>query len=339
MLKKVKSIDFKITASGHGVVNWNGGVSIKDGGSIYNNHNIPKLVGMMMTNDESKVISETIDFTKHPLFVSSNCIRHYLFKNQYLDSFGLSSADDANKLIASLSGLMRGYVHAESGIKRKGPLMIENFVDILGNGTTYEKMTNSAAYDIFPVDKNGKIVKNKDADTVVGHSYQKSPTSLFSKTTFTETSYVAYGSISIEDLSFICLDAKFGRKSATDKDEVIENINKYLQSINHSNLNPEVVFSESYQRIGSAFLNLKMSEAGIVLNDDAIHLVVLEFIKRLNSLYIQQGKGYMFVDSLQVHLNDTNIPMAIKRFPDSGYGVDINSIPNKAEYEKYYISL
>jgi len=42
----IKSVDFKITALGHGVVNWNGPTSLTgDGGKAGNNHTLPKLRG------------------------------------------------------------------------------------------------------------------------------------------------------------------------------------------------------------------------------------------------------------------------------------------------------
>lgn len=42
----IKSVDFKITALGHGVVNWNGPTTLTgDGGKTVDNHTLPKLRG------------------------------------------------------------------------------------------------------------------------------------------------------------------------------------------------------------------------------------------------------------------------------------------------------
>ena len=44
----IRSVDFKVVARGHGVVNWNGSTTVKTVGkddklTTRNNHNIPKL--------------------------------------------------------------------------------------------------------------------------------------------------------------------------------------------------------------------------------------------------------------------------------------------------------
>lgn len=54
----IKSVDFKIKAFGHGVVNWNGPTTLTgDGGKTVDNHTLPKLRGY--TNLTGKVKDET----------------------------------------------------------------------------------------------------------------------------------------------------------------------------------------------------------------------------------------------------------------------------------------
>ena len=90
----VKSVDFKITAYGYGVVNWNGPTSLTgDGGTTVDNHSLPKLRGF--SNLSGKVKEETgykyrkeasdINFDETPLYISQNCIRHHLFRDQAYD--------------------------------------------------------------------------------------------------------------------------------------------------------------------------------------------------------------------------------------------------------------
>ena len=50
----IRSVDFKITALGHGVVNWNGPTTLTgDGGKTVDNHTLPKLRGY--TNHTGKI--------------------------------------------------------------------------------------------------------------------------------------------------------------------------------------------------------------------------------------------------------------------------------------------
>jgi hypothetical protein len=110
----IKSVDFKIKSVGHGVVNWNGPTNLaQENGTTVNNHTLPKLRGY--TNLSGKVKDtgykyrkepSDIDFKVNPLYISQNCIRHHLFRDQ---AFDLHFAKDKNlqDVIASITGLVR----------------------------------------------------------------------------------------------------------------------------------------------------------------------------------------------------------------------------------------
>ena len=193
----IKSVDFKIRALGHGVVNWNGPTNLaQEDGRTVDNHTLPKLRGY--TNLSGRVKDTgykyrkeptDIDFKKTPLYISQNCVRHHLFRDQAYD---LHYAKERNlkKVIASLTGLIRGYVVPSSQCKRTSPLLIEDFVDQLGNGN----------FEQF------------------GQAGERDSSSFFSKTTFGDTEYLSYGSISIEQLQFISLDNKFDRAAMVIKE-------------------------------------------------------------------------------------------------------------------------
>src|SRR3990167_2533153 len=198
----IKSVDFKVTARGYGVVNWNGPTTLAgDNGITVDNHTLPKLRGY--TNLTGKVKDETgykykkqatdINFKDTPMYISQNCIRHHLFKDQ---AFDLHYAKNKNlqSVLASITGLIRGYVVPSSQCKRTSPLLLEDFIDQLGNGN-FEQMGRSGSKEKSKDDKGEDVASN----------------SFFSKTTFGETEYIAYGSISVEQLSFISLDKKFDR--------------------------------------------------------------------------------------------------------------------------------
>lgn len=295
----IKSVDFKIEALGHGVVNWNGPTTLMgDDGKTVDNHTMPKLRGY--TNLSGKIKEETgykykkeagdINFKETPLYISQNCIRHHLFREQ---AFDLHYADEKNiqKVLASITGLIRGYVVPASQFKRASPLLIEDFVDQLGNGN----------FDQF------------------GQAGVRDSSSFYSKTTFGDTAYIAYGSICMEQLQFISLDKKFDRASmiVTDNqgEKIAAEITTFIQSLSSApTLNPKAIFHSNYVRNGTIF---EEGEVGILLNEDAIKILVDYTLQRLAELAIRQAKGYMYVDKITVDYNDSNKMMRIKHDPSS----------------------
>lgn len=303
----IKSVDFKITAYGYGIVNWNGPTTLTgDDGTTVDNHSLPKLRGY--SNLTGKIKEETgykykkeasdIDFSKTPLYISQNCIRHHLFRDQAYD---LHYAKDKNLIdvLASITGLIRGYVVPSSQCKRTSPLLITDFIDQLGNGN-FEQMGRSGSKE------KGKDDKGKD---VASNSF-------YSKTTFGDTEYVAYGSISIEQLEFISLDKKFDRASMIIKEgegeKIAETVQAFIQQLDPSR-QPKAIFHANYVRKGTIF---EEGEVGILLDNTAIDILVNETLSLLRELSIKQAKGYMYVESVEVDYNDSNKMMRIKRSPE-----------------------
>lgn len=324
----IKSVDFKIKAVGHGVVNWNGSPQLefwKDGASKptkVSNHNMPKLRGYSNIKDfwedgspKSYQHPSSVDFSKVKLYISQNCIRHHLFR---CEPYNLQSPEllkQPIKLLCSLVGLLRGYVIPKNENKRTSPLLLTDFVDQLGNGN-YEQMGQSGS-------KEKK--ENKDG--------KESSNSIFSKTTFGDTEYIAYGSISIEQLQFIPLCADFGRQAYivnnhSEGKEVAKTLTKYLQET-LGRENALATYHENYVRRGSIF---DEGEQGILLNDDAIDVLVNEMVGLIKDLNIKQAKGYMFVEDVSVDYNDGvgKDMLRIKHSPEK-----INSEKEK-KYAVYY---
>lgn len=315
----IKSVDFKVVALGHGVVNWNGPTTLAgDDGKTVDNHTLPKLRGY--SNLTGKIKEETgykykkqaadIDFKETPMYISQNCIRHHLFRDQ---AFDLHYAKDKNlqDVLASITGLIRGYVVPSSQCKRTSPLLLEDFVDQLGNGN-FEQMGRSGSKEKGKDDKGDDVASN----------------SFFSKTTFGETEYLAYGSISIEQLQFISLDKKFDRASMIIKDGEGEKIAETVQAfikILAPERNPKAIFNKNYVRGGTIF---KEGEVGILLDNEAINILIQETLRMISELSIRQAKGYMYVDSILVDYNDSHKMMRIKRSegditetPETNYAV------------------
>lgn len=300
-VKGIKSVDFKVTAKGHGVVNWNGPTTLSSEGKTVDNHTLPKLRGY--TNLTGKVKEESgyqykkeatdIDFKKTPLYISQNCIRHHLFREQAYDIHYAKKSNLA-QVLASITGLVRGYVVPESQNKRTSPLLMEDFVDQLGNGN-FEQMGRSGS-------------KEKETNK----KGEESSNSFFSKTTFGDTEYLSYGSISIEQLQFISLDKKFDREAMEIKegqgDEIAQQVTDFIQSLD-PDLRPQAVFHDNYVRCGTIF---EEGEVGILLNDDAVQALVQHTLERIQQLTIRQAKGYMYVDDVVVDYNDSHKMMRIK---------------------------
>ncbi|SFM29398.1 hypothetical protein SAMN05421880_1128 [Nitrosomonas nitrosa] len=320
----IKSVDFKVVAYGYGVVNWNGPTTlVGNDGKDQDNHTLPKLRGY--SNLSGKIKEETgfrykkqasdIDFKETPMYISQNCIRHHLFRDQ---AFDLHYAKDKNLLsvLTSITGLIRGYVVPASQCKRTSPLLLEDFVDQLGNGNFEQLSSSSSTEEIINADGT------KD--------YKRGENSIFSKTTFGETEYLAYGSVSIEQLQFISLDKKFDRASMVIKDgegeKIAQAVQDFIRSIDPSR-NPKAVFHPNYVRAGTIF---EEGEVGILLDNEAIDILVKETLRMIEELSIRQAKGYMYVDNLLVDYNDSNKMMRIKR-----NSAGINEEP-KSPYAIYF---
>jgi hypothetical protein len=300
----VKSVDFKITAIGYGVVNWNGSPALKGkSGMDETNHGMPKLRGYTnLTGVKSekghsfKKEATDIDFEENPLYISQNCIRHHLFKNQSFDWHYLNN-DRLIKALTSFKGLLNGYVVPKSQCKRTSSLLIEDFVDKLGNGN-FEQFSALSMKEVK--DDNGNI------------SYKRDEKSIFSKTTFGNTEYTSYGSISVEQLQFIALDNKFDRAAMVIKEgqgeEIAQKVQDFIKSLK-PDLEPKAVFHPNYVRGGTIF---EEGEQGILLDEVAIGILIDETLEMLKNLSIRQAKGYMYVDTLEVDYNNSTKMMRFK---------------------------
>ena len=287
----IKSVDFKITAKGHGVVNWNGPTNLaQENGNTVDNHTLPKLRGY---SNLSGRVKETgykyrkeptdINFKETPLYISQNCIRHHLFREQAFD-IHYAKKSNLQKVLASITGLVRGYVVPATQNKRTSPLLMEDFVDQLGNGN----------FEQF------------------GQAGERDSSSFYSKTTFGDTEYKSFGSISIEQLQFISLDKKFDREAIEIKEgqgeEVARAVTQFIQSLNPQ-FQAEALFHPNYIRKGTIF---EEGEVGILLNDDAIQVLIQHMLDRIGNLSIRQAKSYMYVDEVVVDYNDSSRMMRIK---------------------------
>lgn len=289
-IQGIRSVDFLITATGEGVVNHNGAISVFNpgAGQYIDNHMFPKLRGIdplrkiasSGVDVKTKGISlSDADLGNAAMIVSANCIRSHVFKNV---SFGVQEVTraTAGDALASLHGLVRGYLITDGGANfaRKSPLYLTDF-ECLKPQLTYNQASKAG---------------------------QRTETSIFSYfNTAKDLHYTAKGSLSIEDLQFISLENSLGRTSYSetiseaDGTALAAHITDFLQMLS-DNKNAQATFVNHALRKGTFGKN---GEAGILLNDEAIDVVVNEVTDMLKNLFIHQGKGYLRVTDVVVDYN------------------------------------
>lgn len=319
----IKSVDFKITALGYGVVNWNGSPKLRNDKQTkpITNHSMPKLRGYTNIDgywddgNPKYKYPEDVDFNENHLYISQNCIRHHLFRGEPYNLNSPNLVSNTIDLLCSITGLIRGYVIPKNENKRTSPLLITDFVDQLGNGN-YEQMGRSGSKEKEET-KSGKDASN----------------SLFSKTTFGETQYEAFGSISLELLQFIPLCADFGRQAMIinnneDGKQVAERLEKYIKSLG-DNTEVKATYHNNYVRKGAIF---DEGEQGILLNHAACNVLINQTLDLIKNLSIRQAKGYMYVDSVEVDYNN-GAGQNMMRIKRGGQILNTKSEPYAVYYE------
>ena len=135
----IKTIDIEILADGHGSVNNNGSIKVWNGDEVVENHTIPKLrgfTGKKRVNDMELAVNVTdINLKETPAYVSANCFKHGLFKEEMWRM--LNDAKNTEKLLCSMIGLVQGYMvtekNSESAV-RKQAMFVTDMVEQTGNG-------------------------------------------------------------------------------------------------------------------------------------------------------------------------------------------------------------
>ena len=107
---------------------------------------------------------------------------------------------------------------------------------------------------------------------------------------------------------------------------VAQQVQSFIQSLAPTR-NPKATFHSNYVRKGTIY---EQGEVGILLDQEAIDILVHTTLEMIRNLSIRQAKGYMYVDSLEVDYNDSNKMMRIKRNPD-----EVSSQPN-GNYAVYF---
>jgi len=281
----LKSILFKGTIKGNGIVNYDG----KDQKWMLRKHKADE-GGAALTFDNFKVAKHAYikigeDANGKPLYdvrlkISSNCLRNAIFKEDhpFQNSMILHSKKLLNMSIASVAGLLRGYMFEQegfTGLKRKSPVIITDAEQTAGELSTIDLHTTSGA----------KRTKENENDA--------SDTSLFYKETVGDAEYSFKGSINLVDLQFISLSDAFDRM-AVNPDEFAT----YYRP------NLEKAVGGKVDDPGHYLMNSAVNaipEEGVLLSQAQTALLVQEFFKRLLSLTItRNASGYAALSGLQI---------------------------------------
>lgn len=290
----IKSVDFIISAIGEGVVNHNGSFSVYNptAKKTVENHMFPKLRGLdpmqrIAKGDDGSTAFSLADpgISNAKLIVSAECVRSHLFKDV---SFGLRqvTVENVAEVLASLHGLVRGYLITAGGrnFARKSCLFFTDFEcakpDLAFNQGTNSKTRGTAQEDtsLYSYFKTGK-----------------------------DLTYTGKATLSIEDLQFIPMENSLGRSAFDHQvtvatgNAVATKITQFLVDIGSADLNPKAHFVKKAIRIGAVS---KVGDAGIMLNEDAIRIVVDQIRELIENLCIRQGKGYLQVTDVLVDFNN-----------------------------------
>ncbi|MCX5814286.1 MAG: hypothetical protein NT178_17340 [Proteobacteria bacterium] len=300
----LKSILFKGTIKGYGIVNYDGkdqkwmlkkykygewGRALK-----FDNVKIAKHAIIKTGNDENGKPQYDIR-----LKISSNCLRNAIFKEDhpFQNSMIIHSKKLLNMSIASIASLLRGYMFEQegfTGLKRKSPIIITDAEQTAGELSTIDLHTTSGA----------KKTKDSEDDA--------SDTSLFYKETVGDVEYSFKGAINLADLQFIPLSDTFDRM-AVNPDDFKSLYRPHLENSVGSKVN-----DPGFYMINSA-VNA-VPEEGVLLNQDQTTLLVNEFFKRLLSLTItRNASGYANLSSLQIKF--VHDPITDKMDDEAGWNL------------------
>lgn len=303
----INYIEFTLQASGFGCVNTNG--------------NVNPYTGKQGDDDgfKNRIFAKQ---RNGKMYISSNCIRGYFFepdaKGMMLSNQGgfnnnksdngelvISSKDMpmiSQKIACSYLGLIRGYMLTEKGgdtIKRNSPLMVTDWINEKGEPNKNEVMVNHLA-----LDEDGKKESN----------------SLFYQDTWGDTLYHGMVVLSIEQMQFIEMDNRLGHQAVRfsqnpKKAKVNDDIETFKVQLieNLKNIGSRCGMPKSkcddidvaYGRFMKKDMLFAYPEEGLLLNNAALHALILETKRRFDTFAIVKSKGFVRTDKISVSMRST----------------------------------
>jgi len=269
-MKKAKNILFRMKLKGNGVVNFDS----SDQKFMFNGTN---LVNMKTMHDNTSYAKKKFyrdgDKTSYKISISSDCIRHDIFKEDVLFQSPnvINNEHLLYSFIASPASIIRGYLFANETetLKRKGVLCI-----------TDAEQTCNAVSSIETFSRSG--FKNTDAE--------KTDNSFYKKEVVGEIEYATIGNIDLMQLQFISCDQIFDRFSFNPD---MFNIYKQFLKAKMPSFDSEL----GYYQIKNSLVEI--AEYGFKMSNDNIQILVRELFERLLKFNIKRKGSYVEISELE----------------------------------------
>ena len=268
-MKKVKNILFRMKLKGNGIVNFDS----SDQKFMFNGTNLTNMKTMHdNTSYAKKKFYRDGENTTYKISISSDCIRHDVFKDDVLFQSPnvINSEALLYSFIASPASLLRGYMFAndKETVKRKGALCI-----------TDAEQTCNAVSSIETFSRSG--LKNNDAEITDSSFYKKEVVG--------NIEYETLGNIDLMQLQFVSCDKIFDRFSFHPD---MFGIYKQFMKTKFPSFDSEL----GYYQIKNSIVEIP--EYGYKLSNDNVVLLVRELFERLLKFNIKR-KG-AFVETAQL---------------------------------------
>ncbi len=276
----IKSIRFRGIIESSGIVNFDGK------GAKWLIKKAKPDCSSQLSHDNVKVAKHAITQTMNEkgevslsavLKISKDCLRQGIFKDdQPSHNPGIVHAPKLFvRFLASAAGLLRGYMFAEAGIKRKSPVYISDAVQVSNNVSTFDIGSMNAPKESKETAEDSSGLSMHYKETIGGI-----------------VSYEFEGAIDLSELQFISCSEVYDRK-AIDPNY----LDQYLLDLK-STIGSEISGKKYY--IKSTATN-GLPEEGILLDEAQVKVLVEGFFKRLFDLEITRGaSGRAWLGGLEV---------------------------------------
>lgn len=279
-MEKVKSILFKLELKGKGVVNFDG----KDHKLMWNLNKLGTYVNYDNVTFAKKHLYEDENGNKsYKLSISSNCLRNQIF--ECIQSPNVCHSENLlMAFIASPTGLLRGYLYPDFGIKRTSAFQIADA----------EQVNNSKSFIEFHSRSGEKLKKDviTDANNVENEE-KDSDVTLFSKESIGDVVYETKGYINLSELQFISASDCYDRKAFNS--DLFEKYGKVLK-LSIPTFNSEL----NYYTYKPS--DIKLPEYGLLLSNEDVNQLVKILLRKILGMSIKRSKAYAEVTSVKIKL-------------------------------------
>lgn len=273
-----KTILFKLTLQGHGVVNFDSNDqkwyhNQQDGVSLVRHDNVSFAKGRYYRKPHTDKLLKKI-------VISAECLRHNMYINE-MPNYSTNIMHHRPSLLnflASKAAVERGYMFATKAatLKRKSPVNITEAEQFGLAKSSIETNSNSGV-------KTSKTDEDAAGDT-----------SFYAREMVGDITYEALGSIDIDELQYISLSPNYDRL-AVDPDMAAE----YLDTLS-ADLGSRVPEPAYYRKSKSL---TTVPEYGILLTDDQTKGLVSDILTRLMSINIAKSQtGHAYTRRLDIKI-------------------------------------